>query len=274
MYQALCAGSNRFIARLSAVGDRTVILTHAGMPLRDGPAAIVTHLKDEGCEARRTHLANALAFGFALSHYSTACIAIITVNVTDAAEDVLASLCRFFDVVLVDSGTDRRRRCAGLLLGPALVQFQAVAIIESNALVLRNFDEIAWVGTPAIGVGPADDAVRGHFSWGQADHGIVVCRPSYTLFVRGFAMFNHLGGSGIEGDAWKALLIASTESEAFCIPTKYRFSPRRYDEMVSNATAVMDVALVIGHRSGNGAAHDEWVALHDRALGVLSSGSD
>ena len=76
------------------------------------------------------------------------------------------------------------------------------------------------------------------------------------------------------GDAWKALLIASTESEAFCIPTKYRFSPRRYDEMVSNATAVMDVALVIGHRSGNGAAHDEWVALHDRALGVLSSGSD
>ena len=188
------------------------------MPLKNGPAAIVTHLKDEGCEARGTHLANALAFGFALAYYCTACSAVITVNINDADEQVLSSLGRFFDVVIVDVGTDRRRRCAGLLLGPALVQFQTIAIIESNTLVLRNVDEIAWIGTPGIGVGPVDDAVRGHFSYGQADHGIVVCRESYTLFVRGFAVFNHLGGTGIEGDAWNALLIASTESEAYCIP--------------------------------------------------------
>ena len=113
------------------------------MPLKNGPAAIVTHLKDEGCEARGTHLANAIAFGFALAYYCTACCVVITVNINDAVEQVLTPLGRFFDVVIVDFGTDRRRRCAGLLLGPALSQFQAIAIIESNALVLRNFDEVA-----------------------------------------------------------------------------------------------------------------------------------
>ena len=274
MCQAQCAGDMRYIVRFADVSAHTLILNHVGEPIKSAAVAIVTHLQDEGCEARGTHLANAVAFGYALLHYCTSCRAVITVNLNDAVEQVLARLEHFFEIVIVDSGSDRRRRCAGLLLGTGLTQFHAVAIIESNALVLRNFDEIVCIGTPAVGVGPGNDAVRGHFTYEQADHGIVVCRPSLSLFVRGVAVFNHLGGVGVEGDAWNALLFAATEAEAFCIPTKYRFSPDCFDALGDGGQEIADVAIVLGRRASNGASHSEWQALHDRALAQLYAGRE
>ena len=75
---------------------------------------------------------------------------VVLVGTRDADPETLFQLERCYNVVVFSDGSDIRLRNAGPLYATAMTGFQRIVLIDSDVLVLRNLDELAFVGVPAL----------------------------------------------------------------------------------------------------------------------------
>ena len=219
---------------------------------------------------RATHLANALALGRACDRVALRLRLIIGVNVHAVDLAAIVALEKFYTVVLCDGGSDMRARNIAVLVGALLNTYSVVVCIQSNDLPIRNFDEVAWFPTPSIACGIEDDLIRGDVDGGSAVLGIATLRPSYALFRRAVAAFCDEPGQGEEDLVWRVLITVLTEEEVSFLPSKYFVPPCIFDARVESRTPFTDAAILVGNRSGAGAAHAVWQVCYDEAQRIAA----
>ena len=183
---------------------------------------------------------------------------IFMISTRDAAPDTLMQLERFYSVVVFSDGGDFRLRNAGPLYAAALTGFQRIALIDSNALVLRNIDELSVLGAPALPPLGGDDLVRGSLGRDLLLLGLAVLRPSVALWARFLGDTDDVALAGSHADIWGILVGALATGEITCIPRKYRLSPAEFQELSDDDSALLDVAIVLGYRQATSVAAECW----------------
>ena len=247
----------------------TLVLDCRGSPIRGGLGACFTTLKEGGIEHRRTHLANALALGRACDRIAMRLRPVIAVNVNAVDLAAITALEKFFTVILCDGGSDLRARNICVVVGALLVTYATVICHHSNALPLRNFDELAWMPTPCVACGVEDDLIRGDVSGSTPELGAAILRPSYALFRRAIVAFCDEPGQGEEDIAWRVLVSVLAEEKVCFLPCKYFLPPNAFDARVEARTPYADPAILIGQRSLDGAAHAVWQVCYDEAQRIV-----
>ena len=217
-----------------------------------------------------THLANALALGRACDRVALRLRLVIGVNANAVDLATIFALEKFYTVVLCDGGSDMRARNIAVMVGALLIDYQAVVCLQSNDLPIRNFDELAWMPAPSVACGVEDDLIRGDISGSSPVLGIATLRPTYALFRRAIVAFCDEPGHGEEDIVWRLLVTVLTEEEVVFLPCKYFLPPCIFDARVEARTPFTDAAILVGHRSVEGAAHAIWQNCYDEAQRIAA----
>ena len=139
---------------------------------------------------------------------------------------------------------------------------------------MRNFDEVAWLPTPSIACGIADDLLHGHISGTSVTLGIATFQPSYALFRRVVVFFNDEPGLGDEDVVWRSLVTVLAEQEVYFLPSKYFVLPHAYDQIRREGAPYVDAAILLGRRPPDGASHSIWQILCDEAHAIITEASE
>ena len=241
-----------------------------GAPVRRAPAVFATTLVEEGTEHRRGRFANALVLGKALAMYATSFPRLIFVNVALITEMQVASLEQYYQVIAVDCGDDDNNRNITLVYALGLGHdWHRVVLLSSNTLPLRNVDELAALGVPAVASLGDYDIIDCCLTVEMIKSGIAVFRPSYAWFLATLAQFGTHLQNGSEEVAWRILISVIAEGTVTCIPLKYHVDPYVFEG--TDAFGKGNVVAFVGYRRYDGIARDVWNDMFEAACTELGA---